>query len=166
MPRKVKTTPPRAKKQLKRPGRPTDKGKASTRKPRTRAEKIVKGTGPGVKLQPHLQRALIPDRRRGTQRPVTLLSKNKVEPNKPIRNQAKPARLGSKTGLKGPQADFAAPIVRAAPRGVMDFRQLTVNTPNNQVPDEFGVTNQGRFPMQNISPTPGGKHSGRTGPIR
>lgn len=48
----------------------------------------------------------------------------------------------------------------------MDFRQLTVNTKNNEVPDEFGITNKGRMPMQNITPAAGGKYSGRTGPIR
>lgn len=47
----------------------------------------------------------------------------------------------------------------------MDFRQLTVNTRYNSVPDEFGVTNKSRMPMQQVTPTRGGKHSGRTGPM-
>lgn len=48
----------------------------------------------------------------------------------------------------------------------MDLRQLMVNARNNEVPDEFGITNRDRFPMQTITPAPGGKFSGRTGPIR
>ena len=61
--------------------------------------------------------------------------------------------------------DFAAPVVRNQPIGVMDYRQLILNTRTNQIPDQWGVVNSKTFPMQNITPTRGGKHSGRTGPI-
>jgi hypothetical protein len=93
-------------------------------------------------------------------------SQNTIQPNKKMNKTATPARYGSVHGLPGPKANFDAPIVRTAPRGVSDMRQLLINAPNNEVPDEFGVTNKHRMPMQNIVPTPGGKYSGRTGPIR
>lgn len=140
--------------------------KPKIRREKAKPQKVVTDQGPGVKLQPHLKKALIPDRTTQKFRPVTRLSKNKVRPNEKMKKKAMDARLGSVVGLKGPQADFAAPVTRAAPRGVMDFRQLTVNTANNEVPDEFGITNKNRMPMQNIIPSGGGKFSGRTGPIR
>ena len=121
---------------------------------------------PDVRIQPHISIALETNHRSGTRNVVTSLSENKITPNRKIKNAAKPARYGSRQGLPGPSAAFDAPIVRAAPRGVSDIRQLMINSPNNEVPDEFGVTNKHRMPMQSITPTGGGKHSGRTGPIR
>jgi hypothetical protein len=119
-----------------------------------------------VKTQSHINYALEHIPQSGTRRSVYALSENKVKPNSRIKKQAKPARYGSVQGLKGPNADFAAPITRAAPRGVYDTRQLLINHPNNEVPDEYGVTNKSRLPMQTMNPTSGGKYSGRTGPIR
>ena len=121
---------------------------------------------PDVQIQPHIQMALEMNPRSGSRRSVYELSENKVTPNKKIRKDARPARYGSVQGLPGPKATFDGPIVRPAPRGVSDIRQLMINAPNNEIPDEFGVTNKSRLPMQNIIPTPGGKYSGRTGPIR
>ena len=121
---------------------------------------------PDVFLQPHISIAMETNQRSGTRAPVYSLSNNSIRPNKKIKTETKPARYGSRHGLPGPASDFAAPIVRIAPRGVSDMRQLLVNGPNNEVPDEFGVTNRHRMPMQNITPTGGGKYSGRTGPIR
>lgn len=117
-------------------------------------------------IQPHISIALETNHHSGTRRPVTLLSKNTVPPNKKIKKGTTPARYGSVHGLPGPKANFDAPIVRVAPRAVMDMRQLLINGRNNEVPDEFGVVNKHRMPMQNITPSSGGKHSGRTGPIR
>lgn len=117
-------------------------------------------------LQPHISIALETNHRSGTRPSRMDLSNNTVPPNKKIKKSSTPARYGSKQGLPGPKADFDAPIVREAPRGVSDYRQLLVNGRFNQVPDEFGITNKSRMPMQNIIPTGGGKHSGRTGPIR
>ena len=74
------------------------------------------------------------------------------------------SQMGSQTGRNN--NDFAAPIVRSQPIGVMDYRQLMLNTRTNQIPDQYGVVNSKAFPMQNIVPTRGGKHSGRTGPIQ
>lgn len=47
----------------------------------------------------------------------------------------------------------------------MDPRQLMYPTKNNYIPDEFGITNPNAFPMQELAPAPGGKWSGRTGPM-
>lgn len=116
-------------------------------------------------LQPHIAIALETNHRSGTRPSRMDLSNNTVPPNKKIKKDSKPARYGSVHGLPGPKADFDAPIVRQAPRGVSDYRQLLVNGRYNQVPDEFGITNKSRMPMQNIAPTSGGKYSGRTGPI-
>lgn len=102
----------------------------------------------------------------GTRKAAQLLSDNTIKPNKRIKKSSTPARYNRVSGLPGPKANFDAPIVRPAPRGVFDMRQLLLNSYNNEVPDEFGVTNKNRFPMQQIIPTGGGKHSGRTGPIR
>lgn len=121
---------------------------------------------PVAHLQPYLSLALENPTWSGTKRPVYSLSKNTIQPNKKIKKGAQTARYGSVTGLPGPKADFDAPIVRSSPRGVYDLRQLLVNTANNEVPDEWGVTNKNRMPMQTINPTSGGKYSGRTGPIR
>ena len=121
---------------------------------------------PDVTIQPHISIALETNQRSGTRKAVYELSENNVRPNKKIRKEATPARYGSKTGLPGPKANFDGPIVRTAPRGVSDMRQLLLNAPNNEVPDEYGVTNKRRMPMQNIVPAPGGKYSGRTGPMR
>ena len=121
---------------------------------------------PDVTIQPHISIALETNHRSGTRNTTTLLSNNTLPPNPKMRKSTKAARYGSITGLPGPTVNFDAPIVRAAPRAVMDTRQLLVNGRNNEVPDEFGVTNTSRFPMQNIVPTSGGKYSGRTGPIR
>jgi hypothetical protein len=55
--------------------------------------------------------------------------------------------------------------VRSQPRAVMDHRQLMIPTKNNLIPDEFGVTTKHQLPMQELTPTRGGKWSGRTGPI-
>lgn len=93
------------------------------------------------------------------------LSKNQVTPNAKMNKAAKPARYGTKAGLPGPAADKFAPVVRAAPRAVMDRRQLMMPTANNMIPDEWGVTNPSRLPMQELTPAPGGKWSGRTGPM-
>lgn len=122
-------------------------------------------TAPDVTIQPHISMALESNHRSG-RNAVYTLGDNKITPNKKIKASSKPARYGSVQGLPGPKADFDAPIVRKAPRGVTDMRQLLINAPNNEVPDEFGVTNKHRMPMQNITPTSGGKYSGRTGPIR
>jgi len=120
-----------------------------------------------AKVQEHIGNILERGPRTGTRaQRVYDLSNNTITPNRKIKTERKPVRYGSKHGLGGPNADFAAPIVRAAPRGVSDMRQLLINAPNNEVPDEFGVKNKSRMPMQTIVPTPGGKHSGRTGPIR
>lgn len=121
---------------------------------------------PDVTIQPHISIALESNSNSGTRNRVYDLSNNKIQPNKKIKTVSKPARYGTRHGLPGPSSDFAAPIVRNAPRAVSDMRQLLVNGPNNEVPDEFGVTNKHRMPMQNINPTGGGKYSGRTGPIR
>lgn len=140
------------------------KPRAPRKKPEPASIDLAKA--PDVTIQPHISIALETNHRSGTRNPVYSLGANAITPNKKIKQEAKPARYGSKTGLMGPEADFAAPIVRVAPRGVSDMRQLLVNGPNNEVPDEFGVTNKHRMPMQNIVPTSGGKYSGRTGPIR
>lgn len=121
---------------------------------------------PDVFLQPRISIALESNHRPGNRNSTYSLGGNSLKPNKKIKTIAKPARYGSVSGLPGPAADFAAPIVRKAPRGVSDMRQLLVNGLNNEVPDEWGVTNKHRMPMQNITPTSGGKYSGRTGPIR
>ena len=121
---------------------------------------------PDVQIQPHIAAVLDNNIRSGRRKTVYDLSENKITPNKKIKTESKPARYGSKHGLGGPKSDFAGPIVRVFPRGVSDIRQLMINAPNNEVPNEFGVTNKNRMPMQNISPTRGGKYSGRTGPIR
>jgi len=120
---------------------------------------------PDVSIQPHISLALESNHRPG-RHSVYSLGENQITPNKPMKKAAKPARYGSTRGLPGPKADFDAPIVRNQPRAVYDMRQLLVNGANNEVPDEFGVTNKHRMPMQNITPTRGGKYSGRTGPIR
>ena len=119
-----------------------------------------------VQVQKHICMAMEANPRSGTRARVYDLGNNAITPNKKIKKEMKPVRYGSKHGLGGPASDFAAPIVRAAPRGVSDIRQLLINAPNNEMPDEFGITNKNRMPMQTIVPTPGGKHSGRTGPIR
>lgn len=140
------------------------KPRAPRKKPQPASVDLAKA--PDVLIQPHISIAMENNTNSGTRKSVYSLSENKVAPNKKIKKTATPARYGSKQGLRGPAADFAAPIVRVAPRGVSDMRQLLINAPNNEVPDEFGVTNKNRMPMQNIAPTPGGKYSGRTGPIR
>ena len=117
-------------------------------------------------LQAHLQAAFDVNPNAGSSKSVYPLSNNTIRPNKKKKKTSEPSRYGSTQGLPGPAAAFDAPIVRAAPRGVYDYRQLMVNTANNTVPDEFGVTNKNRFPSQEIVPTNGGKHSGRTGPMR
>jgi len=121
---------------------------------------------PDVTIQPHISIALETNHRGGTRASVYSLGGNTIKPNKKMKEEVKPARYGSVHGRPGPGSDFSAPIVRVAPRGVSDMRQLLVNGLNNEVPDEFGVTNKHRMPMQNIIPTGGGKYSGRTGPIR
>lgn len=121
---------------------------------------------PDVIIQPHISIALESNHRSGTRNAVYSLSNNSIKPNKKIKTETKPARYGSVHGLPGPSANFDAPIVRASPRGVYEMRQLLINGRNNEVPNEFGVTNKSRMPMQQITPTNGGKHSGRTGPIR
>jgi hypothetical protein len=78
----------------------------------------------------------------------------------------KPMRYGNDAGKGGPKYDFAAPITRTQPLAVTDYRQFSINTPTNQVPDEFGITNRETLPMQQIQPVRGGKYSGRTGPIQ
>lgn len=133
-------------------------------KPQPKSMDLTKA--PDVSIQPHISIALESNHRGGTRANVYSLSENKIRPNKKMKEAVKPARYGSTRGLPGPGSDFAAPIVRKAPRGVSDMRQLLVNGLNNEVPDEFGVTNKHRMPMQNITPTGGGKYSGRTGPIR
>ena len=132
-------------------------------KPQPESRDLAKA--PDVSIQPHISIAL-ESNHRGGRANVYSLSNNKVPPNKKMKEVVKPARYGSIHGLPGPRSDFDAPIVRKAPRGVSDMRQLLINGLNNEVPDEFGVTNKHRMPMQNIIPTGGGKYSGRTGPIR
>jgi hypothetical protein len=90
---------------------------------------------------------------------------NEVTPNPKMNKKARAARYGTRTGKMAPTADFAAPITKDQPIAVMDYRQYLINTRTNAVPDEFGVTNKSRLPMQNIAPPKGGKYSGRTGPI-
>jgi hypothetical protein len=46
-----------------------------------------------------------------------------------------------------------------------DSRQYLVNTKNNKVPDEFGVTSGRTMPRQQLTSAKGGKYSGRTGPM-
>ena len=162
---------PRAAKNPPHPQMPKVQVKKQIRKPRAPKKKPQPASkdlahAPDVTIQPHISIALESNHRSGTRKSVYELSNNKVTPNKKIKTEAKPARYGSRHGLPGPGSDFAAPIVRSAPRGVSDMRQLLINAPNNEVPDEFGVTNKNRMPMQNIIPTQGGKYSGRTGPIR
>jgi hypothetical protein len=96
---------------------------------------------------------------------VTLLSDNKIPPNKPMNKRARPARYGSVAGKGGPAKDHWAPIVRKDPIAATDMKQYMVNTRYNSVPDEFGVTSGEALPMQQITPTRGGKYSGRTGPM-
>lgn len=120
---------------------------------------------PSAMLQPHISIALETNHRSGTRPSLIDLSNNTVPPNKKIKQSSKSSRYGSTQGLPGPKANFDAPIVRDAPRAVSDYRQLLVNGRYNQIPDEWGVTNKNRMPMQNIVPTNGGKYSGRTGPI-
>lgn len=117
-------------------------------------------------LQPHIRLAMEPKTYSSRRQAVYDLSNNAIPPNKKMKTKATPARYGSTHGLPGPKADFAAPIVAPAPRAVMDVRQLFVNGRNNEIPDEYGVKSAHTLPMQNITPTSGGKHSGRTGPIR
>jgi len=153
------------------PQMPPVQVKKQIRKPRTKKKAKEQESkeithAPDVTIQPHISIALETNQRSGTRKSIYTLSNNKITPNKKIKTETKPARYGSKQGLPGPGSDFAAPIVRSAPRGIYDMRQLLVNGKNNEVPDEFGVTNKNRMPMQNIVPTSGGKHSGRTGPIR
>lgn len=165
-----KTSTPRTKKSP-HPQLPKVTPKKVIRKPRAPKKKpapesIDLAKAPDTIIQPHISIALESNHRSGTRNAVYSLSENKVAPNKKMKPIVKAARYGSKQGLPGPSSDFAAPIVRASPRGVSDMRQLLINSPNNEVPDEFGVTNKHRMPMQNIVPTAGGKYSGRTGPIR
>lgn len=134
-------------------------------KPLVRVSNEIR-TSPDVQIQDHIRRALQKGEHTATRTSVYDLSENKITKNPLMKRQARPARYNSTQGLPGPAANYDAPIVRDAPRAVMDYRQLMVNAPNNEVPDEYGVTNQHRFPMQNIIPTSGGKMSGRTGPIR
>jgi hypothetical protein len=68
-------------------------------------------------------------------------------------------------GKRGPASDFAAPITRLQPIAATDSRQYLINTANNKVPDEHGVTSGSRFPRQQLTSARGGKYSGRTGPI-
>lgn len=120
----------------------------------------------GATLQPHLAKAMkfIPNTMSRNSR--VALSKNTITPNPKIAKLAKAARYGAAAGMDGPEADHFRPITNPAPRAVMDRRQLLLNTSNNLIPDEFGITNPNAFPMQQLIPTAGGKHSGRTGAIR
>lgn len=87
-----------------------------------------------------------------------------MTPNKPPSKKAVKAQYNSKSGLGGPAYDKFAPIVRSQPIGVTDSRQLLMPNANNRVFDQ-GISNSG-LPMQEMTPTNGGQHSGRTGPIR
>lgn len=82
-----------------------------------------------------------------------------------MRKSAAPARYGSVAGKGGPRKDHWGPIVREDPIAATDTRQYMINTRYNTVPDEFGITNKRRVPMQQVTPTRGGKYSGRTGPM-
>ena len=155
---RVKATPKR---------KPAPKRKPKAQKqPTTKAKLKPKQSTSDVSVQPYIATALEKKYRSGTRNNVYTLSENKITPNKKMKKETKPARYGAMYGTKGPNADFAGPIVRKFPRGISDIRQLMINAPNNEVPDEFGITNKNRMPMQNITPTRGGKYSGRTGPIR
>ena len=162
-------------KRVTKPRKSTTKTKASSviRKPRSKIDKASANaisteitSAPDVHTQAHIAYAMDNIGRHGNSRSVYDLSANTIKPNKKIKKTAKVARYGTKSGLPGPASDFAGPIVRIHPIGVSDVRQLLVDGPNNAVPNEWGVTNKSRMPMQNITPTGGGKHSGRTGPIR
>lgn len=75
-------------------------------------------------------------------------------------------RFNTTVGMQAPPADHSRPITESRPIAVSEYKQLMLNTTNNLIPDEFGVTNgETRYPMQQIIPTSGGKYSGRTGPI-
>lgn len=160
--KKGKTTAPRAKGTVKRPARPTDKQQTKTSNKNIPKNKLP----PGVKLQPHIQKAMLMPPKSGTRKAVYELSNNTVQANKKINKKTMPARYGTRAGLQGPKADHMRPITNEAPRMVSDTRQLLIPTKNNLIPDEYGVTNPNAFPMQELAPPSGGKWSGRTGPIR
>ena len=73
-------------------------------------------------------------------------------------------RYNAKSGRGGPDYDFSAPIVKE-PIPVTEFDQLAYNGAYNQIPNETGIY-KSKLPMQEIIPTGGGKHSGRTGPLK
>lgn len=116
-----------------------------------------------VKLQPYLERAMVPARS-GRSAQVYVLSKNRVTPNKKQKKETAPARYNTDAGRGGPSADHFGPIVRKQPIGVTDMKQLSSGSPYN-IPNEFGITND-KFPAQEVAPTRGGQWSGRTGPIK
>lgn len=148
---------------------PTPSGRrVMTKRPQrmsTSQRKMSKKPGKSS-LQPYIQVAIKTDPIRGEKQAVTVLSENQVPPNKKINNRAKPARYNTKTGLPGPKADFAAPVVAREPIAATDYRQYLMNTPTNRIIDMNGVTNNdNRMPRQQLAPPKGGKYSGRTGPI-
>ena len=160
MPR-VKATPKKrvAKSRLPRPKKPVTKAREKMQEPLP-AERPAT-----AKLQNHIQASLIPGWNGGRRRAVTELSRNKLTPNKRMNKKAEPARYGTRAGRGGPESDFAAPITRDQPMAATDSRQYLINTKNNKVPDEFGVTSGRTMPRQQLTSARGGKYSGRTGPM-
>lgn len=146
---------------LKKIGLETPAPKMKRSRKRTKKEE-----NPLPQKQEYLQKAMATDHQAGRRKAVTLLSENEITPNKKRTNKkvVKVSGMNSQAGRTG--NDFSAPVVRTQPIGVMDYRQLMLNTRTNQIPDEWGVVNSKTFPMQNIVPTRGGKNSGRTGPIQ
>lgn len=161
MAKRAKAAPKKkAKTSLPRPKRPVP-----TPKTKMKVKRAKKDAHPVPRLQPHIARVMRLDQQSGSKKAVTELSNNEVTPNKPMNKKARPARYGTKAGRAGPNADFAAPIVRDQPIGVTGYKQFMLNSRTNKVPDEFGVVSSRTIPMQQLAPARGGKNSGRTGPM-
>ena len=87
------------------------------------------------------------------------LSKNTLVEQPKQKKVQRNKNYGNREGRSGPKVDFDAPITNHTPLAVTDYRQLMMNTRDNKIPNEKGVTN---LPMQQIQPPAGGKYSGRT----
>jgi hypothetical protein len=70
--------------------------------------------------------------------------------------------LNADAGLPGDSNRRSSTI---QPRAVMQMSQLQLGTRRNIVPSESGARRPNLFPMQEMTPTRGGQHSGRTGPM-
>lgn len=171
----------------------TKKGAKSSSKSTSAAKSTMipkGGPGPGVKMQDHIQTAaenkrisidqLQQPKKKSTKKltnklsranipkqkiKVARMSENKVPINMDQPIQAEAANYNNKKGRRGPDAQSAGPKTRPGPMAVTDLRQLMLPSRNNRIPYENGVTNGSPFPQQQITNTPGGFHSGKTGPL-